>query len=121
AGEASVGEWQSVVAVVQRLLDEVDQVVVMWGGSVAVAGSLDALTTAGSTAFVARAVDELPSDGKVPTEADLVDAGLYSTSIACFGHESKPLLEWLAGTLEGHVSVGPLLTRAAQLFDIEVC
>ena len=122
AGEASVGEWQRAVAVVQRLLaDGVDQVVVMWVGSVAVAGSLDALTKAGSTCFVARAVDELPSDGKVPTEADLVDAGLYSTTVACFGPESKPLLEWLAGQLTGTVGVGPLLTRAAQLFDIEVC
>jgi len=122
AGETSIGEWRRAVAVVQRLLaDGADQVVALWVGSVAVAGSLDALTKAGSTCLVARAVDELPSDDLVPTEADLVDAGLYSTTVGCFGPESKPLLEWLAGQLTGTVPVGPLLTRAAQLFAIEVC
>jgi hypothetical protein len=122
AGETSIGEWRRAVAVVQRLMaDGVDQVVALWVGSVAVAGSLDALTKAGSTCLVPALSTNCPSDDLVPTEADLVEAGLYSTTVACFGPESKPLLEWLAGQLTGTVPVGPLLTRAAQLFAVEVC
>src|SRR4051812_35591260 len=58
AGESSTGEWRRAITVAQRLLGQgVDDVVLLWVGSVGVAGSLDPLLKATATmTLVARAV-----------------------------------------------------------------
>src|SRR3954470_9471484 len=123
AGDPATGEWRRAITVAERLLaDRVDRVVLLWVGSVAIAGNVDPLVnTTAAVTLIARAVGDLANSDLVPTEGDLVEAGLYSTTVAVFGQGSEPALEWLATQLTGTVAVGPSLTRAAQLFGAEVC
>jgi glycosyltransferase involved in cell wall biosynthesis len=124
AGEAAVGEWRRAVDVVAaRLEDGVGYVVVLWVGAVAVLSGIDALVADPThpLTLVVRAVDGLDDDGLAPTEADLIDDGLHSTSVAVFGSAAQPALRWLASNLDGRVRVGPLLARAAQLFGATLC
>jgi glycosyltransferase involved in cell wall biosynthesis len=123
-GEALLGEWRRAVDATLRLLvDGLDQIVLLWVGATAVLSELGALVAASRQpmTLVARAVDSLPDDGTAPTESDLIADGLYSTSIAVFGTDSRPALEWLASNLSGKDHVGQLLARAAQLFDVKLC
>ncbi len=57
----------------------------------------------------------------VPTEADLIASGPYSTSVAVFGSAGTAALEWLATNLPNAVNVGLALSRVAQRFDAKVC
>ncbi|MEO7371941.1 MAG: glycosyltransferase, partial [Ilumatobacteraceae bacterium] len=121
AGDPEVGEWKRAVAAAAALLaGDVDRVVMLWVGSVAVLGKLDLLVDSEQPlTLVARAVDRLPGDGLVPTEADLIAAGPYSTTAVSM--TGKPVVVWLAAQLTGGVSVGHLLARAAQLFGAHTC
>lgn len=124
AGDARVGEWRRAVDATSALLaDRVDRVVLLWVGAVAVLAGIDALSTGRGEpmTLVARALEHLdPTDGS-PTEADLVAAGIYSTTAAAFGSSAGAALAWLSANLTGAVDVGPLLCRAAQLFGADVC
>jgi glycosyltransferase involved in cell wall biosynthesis len=124
AGEAAVGEWRRAVDVVAaRLEDGVESVVLLWVGAVAVLSGIDALVADATNpmTLVVRAVEGLDDDGLAPTEADLINDGLNSTSVAVFGSSARPALQWLASNLDGRVRVGPLLARAAQLFGATLC
>src|ERR1043165_9690200 len=123
AGPARVGEWRRTVRVTRALLAEgVDQVVLLWVGAVAVLSPIDTLLgdRAAPMTLVARAPNGLDGDD-VPTEADLVDEGLYSTTVAAFGSTASAALTWLSANLDGRVDVGPLLGRVAQLFGAATC
>ncbi len=124
AGEVLVGEWRRAVDVTNRLLaDGFDQVVLLWVGATAVLGGLDALVDEHDQpmTFVARSIEALADDGLWPSEIELGEAGLYSTTIAVFGSASRPALESLKSNLTGRVDVAQLLPRAAQLFGASVC
>ena len=124
AGDPLVGEWRRAIAAVADLIaDGVDQVVLLWVGATAVLAGLDALLSAGSEpmTLVPRCAEGLPADGLAPTEADLIAAGLYSTSIAAFRADARPALDWLASNLGGGSSVGHVLSRAAQIFRANEC
>jgi glycosyltransferase involved in cell wall biosynthesis len=124
AGDASVGEWRRSVDVVTRLRAEgFDQIVLLWVGATAVLGAVDALIADPDRpmTLVARSIKGLADDGLWPSEIELGEAGLYSTTVAVFGSESRPVLEWLASNLTGRAGVGHLLPRAAQLFGASVC
>jgi hypothetical protein len=124
AGEARVGEWRRAIGVTAALLSGgADQVVLLWVGSTAVLAGIDALVADRTQPMmiVPRSLDPLEDDGLAPTENDLVADGLYSTSIAAFGGAAAPALTWLASNLTGSVSVGSLLSRAAQLFGADEC
>jgi glycosyltransferase involved in cell wall biosynthesis len=124
AGEALVGEWKRAIDVTAALLaDGVGRVVLLWVGATAVLSGIEALVAAQTQpmTLVIRAVERLPDDGLIPTEADLIADGLYSTSVAVFGANAKPALEWLASNLGGTANVGHLLSRAAQLFGATEC
>ena len=123
-GEPLVGEWKQAIAVAADLIaDGVNQVVLLWVGATAVLSALDALVSAGSQpmTLVTRSIEGLPSDGLVPTEADLIADGLYSTSVAVFGTAARPALDWLAGNLGGGSKVGHVLSRAVQIFGADEC
>jgi glycosyltransferase involved in cell wall biosynthesis len=124
AGEELVGEWCRATGVTARLLaDGFDQVVLLWVGATAVLGALDALIAESDQpmTLVARSAEGLADDDLLPSEIELGDAGLYSTTVAVFAAGSRPALEWLASNLTGLVGVGRLLPRAAQLFGARVC
>ena len=122
AGDVEVGEWSRAVDTsIGLLADGVDHVVLLWIGSTAVLADIDALATAAPMTLVPRSVEPIADDGLAPTETDLMTDGLYSTTAAAFGAESRLALQWLASSLDGRVGVGSLLSRAAQLFGAEVC
>ena len=124
AGDSLVGEWRRAVAATSSLLTAgVEHVVLLWVGSTAVLSGIDALVTDSTSGItlVPRATDVLPADGLTPSEADLIAAGGYSTSVAVFASTAQPALKWLATNLGGAVSVGLTLARAAQLFGAHVC
>ncbi|HEY7626899.1 MAG TPA: glycosyltransferase, partial [Ilumatobacteraceae bacterium] len=123
-GDASIGEWARAVGVAQRLIgDGTEQVVLLWVGAVAVLAPLDALiaVSAEPMTLVPRALSPFPADGLAPSEHDLSEAGLYSTTITVFHSAARPALEWLAANLVGTDGVGRVLERAAQLFGCAVC
>jgi glycosyltransferase involved in cell wall biosynthesis len=124
AGEARIGEWRRAVGVAVALLAAgADQVVLLWVGSTAVLSGIEVLVADRTQPMmlVPRTHDPIPDDGLAPTENDVVADGVCSTSIAVFGRAAAPALTWLASNLTGSVSVGTLLSRAAQLFGAQVC
>ena len=124
AGEPLVGEWKRAAATAADLLaDGVDRVVLLWVGSTAVLSVLDSLVSADSQpmTLVARSAEGLAADGLVPTEADLIADGLYSTSVAVFASGARPALDWLACNLGSGSRVGHVLSRASQIFGAYVC
>ena len=124
AGDAVVGEWRRAVVVTTRLLQQgSDRVVLLWVGSTAVLSTLDALVAESNDpiTLVPRAIEGLADDGLVPTEADLMASGSYSTSVAVFAPAGRPALEWLATNLPSAVNVGLALSRLGQLFGAHVC
>lgn len=123
-GDPSIGEWKRAVAVSRRMLGEgAERIVLLWVGAVAVLAPLDALVEGGAepTTLVPRALAPLPADGLAPSEAELSEAGLYSTTVGVFISSAIPVLEWLDTNLDGSESVGRTLERAAQLFGAAQC
>jgi hypothetical protein len=123
AGDAATGEWRHALSATTALLaGGTDRVVVLWVGAVAVLAGLDALLAGDRPmTVVSSAANALPADGLAPTEADLIADGAYSTSVAVFGAEARPAIDWLAANLIGSLTVGPVLARAATLFGAAVC
>ena len=124
AGEQGIGEWRRAIAAAADLIaDGADRVVLLWVGTTAVLSGLDALVAAGSKplTLVVRSAASLPADGLAPTESDLIADGLYSASIAVFGADAGPALDWLAANLRGGASVVHVLSRAAQIFGANEC
>jgi glycosyltransferase involved in cell wall biosynthesis len=122
AGDALVGEWhRATAAAVDLIASGVEHVVLLRVGSTAVLSGIDALTTSSSMTLVPRSIEPMADDDLAPAEADLLVEGLYSTSVAAFGRDATPALQWLVANLTRAIDVGSLLSRAAQLFGAEMC
>ena len=102
----------------EPLANGIERVVVLWVGSVAVLGPIDALTQ-GAITVVPHVLGSIDDDGCSPTEADLIAAGPFSSDVIAFSAATLPAIDWLLGVLDDDsVPVGQWLGRMARLFPV---
>lgn len=130
AQKPHIAEWRRAIVVASALLTgdledsagqtfEVDEVALLWVGSVAVLGRFDGLFIAEgdrSTAatFVPRLLGVIEPDGRSPDPRDLLEVGAFSTTVIVLRRDSVPVLHRWGSTLAAcpDPNIGELLDRA---------
>ena len=112
-------EWAVAAATVAQMLDrDPASVVLLRVGSVAVLDHLEGLWSPAPFTLVPLALDGLPTDGRAPSEADVITRGRFSTVAARFGAGAQPALRWLGRQLvqSDDATPGRWVERMAELF-----
>ena len=97
SSSASVAEWWRALHTTRALLTGgARSVTLLWVGAIAVLDDVSALWSGASPLLVVpRVMRELPNDGAVPNDRDLLEAGRFSTHVVTFGRDSLGIIDWL--------------------------